>query len=204
MSTFALDLTTTPAPPLGPKQQAILDDPAFTFAPITRRTIPTRMEEARAVLNASFADNPMFVPVTAEEFHFQARDMKWVMDPRLSAVLHHNGEAVAAIICVPDMNPLLRRMRSRIGIAAPWHFIRHRMTNTRAVLIFAGVLPRLQGQGVNPLLLHRIITAAKAAGYTRFANTWIADENEASLAQRQKAASQPMHRLHLFAKDLVP
>ena len=46
------------------------------------------------------------------------------------------------------------------------------------------------------------LQAAKAAGYGMVGNTWIADVNAASLAQREKAGAQMQHRLHLFAKDL--
>lgn len=158
--------------------------------------------KGRLILNASFARNPMFVPVSAEEFQFQAKDMKWVMDPRISAVLHKDGAPAACIICVPDMNPFLKKVRSRMGLTAPWHFLRHRMGNDRAVLIFSGVMPELQGQGVNPLVLHRVMTAAKAAGYRTVGNTWIGDSNGASLAQKEKAGARKMHRLHLFTKSL--
>jgi GNAT superfamily N-acetyltransferase len=187
---------------IGAKQQAVLDDPDFVFALINRRTISQRIEEARLILNASFADNPMFVPVSAEEFQFQAKDMKWVMDKRISAVLHHKGKPAGCIICVPDLNPFLRRIRSRIGLTTPWHFIRHRMTNTRAIVIFAGVMPALQGQGINPVILRHVMMNAKAAGYTEVGNTWIADVNPMSLAQAEKAGSSRMHRLHLFSKTL--
>ncbi len=202
MTTFEVDLTTAEPPVLKPHNIAVRDDPAYTFAPVTRSTIPQRMEEARLILNASFAKNPMFVPVTGPEFHFQAKDMKWVMDPRISAVLHRDGAPVACIICIPDLNPFLRRIRSRMGLSAPWHFIRHRMRNDRAVLIFSGVVPELQGQGVNPVVLHRVITNAKAAGYRTLGNTWIADVNPASLAQKEKAGARKLHRLHLFGKAL--
>ena len=202
MATFALDLT-NPVSPIGPKQKAILDDPSFEFAPVTRQTIPQRMEDARLILNASFAENPMFVPVTKDEFHFQAKDMKWVMDPRLSVVLHHNGRPVACVICVPNLNPLLQRIRSRMGFSAPWHFLRHRMRNTSVSLIFLGVVPELQGRGVNPLLMVKVFEAAKNAGYRDLRNTWIADVNGASLAQAVKAGANPLHRLHLFSKSIA-
>jgi GNAT superfamily N-acetyltransferase len=202
MTTFALDITTADPPAITPKMQAAMDDPAFTFAPITRATIPQRMEEARQILNASFAQNPMFVPVTADEFHFQARDMKWVMDPRISAVLHWQGRPAACIIVIPDLNPFLRRIRSRMGLTAPFHFLRHRWTNDRAVLIFSGVIPQLQGRGVNPVVLRRVMLAARDAGYRMVGNTWIADVNGASLAQKEKSGAKPLHRLHLFHKAL--
>tara|TARA_R110001606_G_scaffold36976_1_gene105264 strand:- start:204 stop:329 length:126 start_codon:yes stop_codon:yes gene_type:complete len=38
------------------------------------------------------------------------------------------------------------------------------MTNTRAVVIFAGVMPHLQGLGVNPLVLRRCMLGMQAAG----------------------------------------
>ncbi|UTA55697.1 hypothetical protein L3D22_07845 [Lysobacter soli] len=187
---------------IGPPQRAILDSPEFSFAPVTWRTIDQRMEDARVVLNDAFANNPMFVPVTAHEFHFQAKEMKWIMDPRISAVLHHRGEPAACIICIPDLNPLLRATRSRFQLSTPWHFLRHRLRRDRAVLIFSGVVGRLQGKGVNAVVLHRILGAMQRAGYRTLGGTWISDANRASLAQKVKMGAYPLHRLHLFRKDL--
>lgn len=202
MTTFEVDIENAEPPEIGPKQQAVLDDPDFKFAPITRSTVPDRMEDARIILNASFAKNPMFVPVSNAEFHFQARDMKWVMDPRISAVLYYKGAPAACIICIPDLNPFLRKTRSRFGITTLWHFLMHKLTGKRAVLIFSGVLPELQGRGINPVVLRRVILAMKAAGYKTLGNTWIGDDNKASLAQKKKSHARPLHRLHLFRKAL--
>ncbi|MEJ6391648.1 hypothetical protein V8J82_00185 [Gymnodinialimonas sp. 2305UL16-5] len=203
MTTFDLDLTRAEPPPLGPKQQTILDDPDFTFAPITRRNLKQRMEQARGLLNAAFADNPMFVPVSAEEFHFQAKDMVWIIDKRISAMLMYKNEPVATILCVPDLNPFLRRIGSKPGLSTPWHFLRHKLTCRRAVLIFAAVRPDLQGRGVNPVVMRHVIMALQKAGYHSVGNTWIADVNPASLAQREKAGARTQHRLHMFHKALT-
>ncbi|MEM8786893.1 MAG: GNAT family N-acetyltransferase [Pseudomonadota bacterium] len=203
MTTFEVSLDSAEAPRIGPKQQAILDDPDFAFAPITRWNVRMRMEQARGLLNAAFAQNPMFVPVSAEEFHFQAKDMAWIIDPRISALLMHRGAPAATILCVPDMNPFLRRIGSRAGPATPWHFVRHKLSCRRAVLIFSAVRPDLQGRGVNPIVLRRVILALKAAGYRTLGNTWIADVNPASLAQKKKSGARKLHRLHLFRKALA-
>ncbi|WP_299814356.1 GNAT family N-acetyltransferase [uncultured Roseibium sp.] len=202
MTTFELDLSKAEPPAIGTKQQAIIDNPDFRFVPVTRSNVAERMEDARLILNASFANNPMFVPVSREEFHFQARDMKWIMDPRISAVLYHRDKPAACIICVPDLNPFLRKTRSRFGITSLFHFVRHKVTCKRAVLIFSGVIPELQGQGVNPVVLHRVILAMKQAGYEKLGNTWIGDSNKASLAQKEKSHAEPLHKLHLFKKAL--
>lgn len=201
MTTFEVDLKNE-APAVGPKQQAVLDDPDFQFAKISRWNIKERMEQARFLLNSAFAENPMFVPVSAKEYHFQAKDMVWIIDPRISALLTYRGEPVATILCVPDLNPFLQRIRSRPGLSMPWHFLRHRFTNRRAILIYAAVRADMHGKGINPVVLRQVILSMKAAGYETLGNTWIADVNPASLAQTEKAAGHQLHRTHLFRKVL--
>jgi hypothetical protein len=204
MTTFENVLSETdPSQLLGDKQRELLQSGEFTWAPINRGTLKLRLEEARQILNDSFANNAMFVPVSKEEFDFQCKDMTWIMDPRISAVLHHKGEPAGAIICIPDLNPLLRATRSRIGLTTPWHFLKHRANRKRAVLIYSAICRRFQGQGVNPLILHRILSAMKSAGYETLGGTWISDENKASLRQKEKMGARPLHRLHLYRKDLA-
>lgn len=203
MTTFAMPLDAARQPPLPDAMRQNLLDEGFSFAPINRRTIEARLEDARTILNRSFTDNPMFVPVSAEEFAFQAKDMKWIMDPRISKVVHFEGQPVGAVIAIPDLNPLLKRVKSRIGVSLPWHFWRYRMQRTRAVVIFQAVLPEFQRRSVNPLMLSEMIKDMTAAGYKSVGGTWIADENTASLRQTQKSGASPLHRLHLFSKELA-
>jgi GNAT superfamily N-acetyltransferase/ribosomal protein S18 acetylase RimI-like enzyme len=203
MTTFERRLDAAPAPQvLSDAQRSRLLEQGFSFAPVTRATIADRLEDARTILNRSFKDNPMFVPVTAEEFHFQAKDMKWIMDPRISKVVHYQGKPAGAVIAIPDLNPLLRRVGSRMRLSLPWHYLRYKARRDRAVVIFQGVMPEFQGRSVNPLMLSEMTRDMIAAGYKTVGGTWIADENTASLRQTEKAGAVPLHRLHLFSKEL--
>lgn len=49
----------------------------------------------------------MFVPATNEEIVFQAKDMKWVMDPPISKIAHYKSQSPGKVIAIPDLNPLL-------------------------------------------------------------------------------------------------
>ena len=198
MTTFELDLSSARLP-----DTAVLDDPAFSFAPIARCNFPERMEEARVVLNDGFACNPMFVPLTAEEFQFQAGEMMSILDPRLSTVLLEQDRAVGTLICIPDLNGFLRATRSRIGLLTPWHFLRYRLRRRRAVIIFYSVIHERHGRGLMGAILARTILALRRAGYRELGITWIADENAASLRQMEKLGAQPLHRLHLYRKALA-
>ncbi len=204
MTTCEIDLgTLDPATLLGPKQQALLASGEYAFAPVNRKSLTARMEDARVILNASFTDNPMFVPVSAEEFHFQAKEMKAILDTRISVVLQHNGQPVGAVIAIPDLNPLVRATGARMRWSTPWHYLRYRLTRRRAVIIFQGVMPEFHGSGLNPLMLWHVLGAMKRAGYRSVGGTWIADVNHASLRQLEKVGAKPLHRLHLFRKALA-
>ncbi|WP_170327330.1 GNAT family N-acetyltransferase [Ruegeria arenilitoris] len=204
MTTFERRLDTNPIPEVLPNaQRSQLLDQGFSFVRVTHATIAERLEDARAILNRSFKNNPMFVPVTAEEFHFQAKDMKWIMDPRISKVVHYRGAPAGAVIAIPDLNPLLRRIGSRLCLSLPFQYLRYKARRDRAVVIFQGVMPEFQGRSVNPLMLSEMTRDMIAAGYKTVGGTWIADENAASLRQTEKAGAAPLHRLHLFSKELV-
>ena len=203
MMTFEIALDGfDPASLLGPGQRKLLADPEFQWLPVTRRTFAERMEDARSVLNAGFDRNPMFVPLSREEFDFQAGEMSWIMDFRLPMIVHHRGRPVGTLICIPDMNPFVRANRSRLGPLTPWHFLRHRLDRRRAVIVLYSVDPEFQNRGLNGAMLYRLAAALKGAGYERVGGTWIADVNGASLRQAEKIGAAPLHRLHLFGKPL--
>lgn len=197
MTTFEIDLARSPLPP------AALDRARYSFAPIRKRTFPERMEEARLLLNDGFHNNPMFVPLTAEEFQFQAGELSTILDPRLSSVLKRDGVPVGVVIAIPDLNGFLKATRSRIGLTTPWHFLRYRMNRKRAVIIFYSVAQAAQGQGIMSAMLAKTLERVRAAGYETVGGTWIADENQASRRQVEKMYGRWIHKLHLFRKDIA-
>lgn len=200
MSTFSLDLDEAVLPPA---ESVAIAAGGYSFAPIRRADFALRMEEARHVLNDGFYDNPMFVPLTADEFRFQAQEMMSILDPRLSDVLHHEGRPVGTIICIPDLNGFMKDSGSRYGVMTPWHFMRYRLNRRRAVIIFYSVARDYHSLGLNSAMLNRVITALKDGGYRQLGITWIADQNKASLRQMEKIGARRLQRLHLFRKSLA-
>jgi ribosomal protein S18 acetylase RimI-like enzyme len=203
MTTFELDIRGIDANSmLDPRETEALENGGFSFAPVDSKTLSQRLEDARQILNESFINNPMFVPVSREEFDFQAKDMKLILDPRISTVMKRGEEVVGAVIAIPDINQFLKAVDSKPGITLPYHYLKYRLNRKRAVVIFQGVRPKYQGMGVNPLMLSHIMREMKKAGYETVGGTWIADENAASLRQTEKSGAKKLHRLHLFRKVL--
>ncbi len=198
MSTFELDLTAVDG--AGERLSGGAEE---HFVPVRRRDFRERMEEARLVLNDGFAANPMFVPLSSDEFAFQAGEMMAIIDPRLSSLVEKDGRPIGVVICIPDLNGFIRANRSRLNLLTPWHFLRHRFRRKRAVIIFYSVVRDAHGQGTMSRMLGRTLRALRDGGYEKLGITWIADENPASLRQMQKIGATRLHRLHLFRKGLA-
>jgi GNAT superfamily N-acetyltransferase len=206
MSTYELDLESfDPDRLLGPKQRDVLQAPELTWSRLRRRGFRRLMQQTRSLLNESFADNPMFVPVSEAEFLFQVSEMMWIVDERLSPIVYGPPPEgpVAVAVCIPDLNPFLMDTRSRLGWTTPFTFLRHRLRRRRAVIIFGATRPAWQNRGLAGAMLYRIVDALRRAGYTRAGVTWISDTNPASLRQMERLGARRLHRLHLFSKSLA-
>lgn len=185
------------------KSRAILSAPEVSWAPIDRKHFAERLEDARNALNDGFDQNPMFVPLTQEEYHFQASEMMWILDPRLSTCTRIGGSVAGVVLCIPDLNPFIRRVKGKYGLNAPFEFLRHRLTRKRAVIIYYSVVRAHQGNGLNGAMLYRTLKSLRDAGYESLGITWIADVNIASLKQMERLGARQLHRQHLFRKALA-
>ena len=203
MRTFEIDLRGIDPDSLrGPRERELESSRRMSWVPLRRRTFAAQMNDAMRILNEGFADNPMFVPLTRDEFMFQAQEMMWIVDDRIAMLAYEDGQPAGIIICIPDLNQFVRDTRSRIGWSTPLHYIRHVRNRRRALLVFAGVRPAFQRRGLSGALLSRCVAAMKTAGYESLGITWVSDENVASLRQVEKIGGRPLHRLHLYRKEL--
>ncbi|MCH2534797.1 MAG: GNAT family N-acetyltransferase [Bdellovibrionales bacterium] len=204
MSTFELDLTKfDPKQLLSEKVQNLLSNPEFEARNIKKKSFLKQIEEVRLILNDGFKDNPMFVPLTSEEFLFQAKDMMWIIDEDLSYTMYKNGNAIGTVVCIPNLNPFLKNTDSKIKLSTPYYYLKHKKQNKSAVIIFYSVHREFHGLGINPTLLYKMTTSLKDKGYETLGFTWIADVNKASLKQVEKLGGQQLHKLHLFKKEFA-
>ena len=204
MSTFVLDDVSAldPETLLQDKHRGLLTDADYTWREFRMKAFDADVEIVRGLLNDAMEKNALFVPMSAEEAHFQLGPMEQIMDPALTRIAEYKGEPVAVTICIPDPNPLLRTMRSRLN---PWsllQFLWGRRRLRRASVIIILVRRDFHGKGIIGVLNRDLVKALQAGGYTSLGGTWIADTNKPSLKQTELLGMRPMHRLALFEKAL--
>lgn len=203
MSQFDLDLSSVDlAAVLNPGHVALRADPRFRWERLEAKGLNRLLPEICDTFNDGFEHNPMFVPLSHEEFHFQAKDLSWVIDPRISSMVREGNELVGLLICIPDLNPLLQTCRSRVGPLTIPRLLMYRRRCRRAVVIIQAVRQRLQNRGLGAVMIHEMLAALRGAGYETLGITWISDENVPSLHGAMRAGAKVTQRLHLFRKPL--
>lgn len=184
------------------KIRAIENDPDYTFKEVGYFGIKEFMKDGCQVLNEGFDKNPYFTPITLEEFEFQAKDLMLVIDPGLTVLAYHKGHPVGIVICIPDLNPLLHSVKSKMNLMFFLKFIWFKIFNDRAIVIFYSVSPEFHGKGINQAILKKVVTNLKKKKYKTLGITWIADVNKSSLRQIEILSAKVLHRLKLFKKSL--
>lgn len=183
------------------KHKKLLVDPEYSFEQVNKKNLHGTLEDMRLCLNNGFSDNPMFVPLTPEELYFQAKDMMMIVDPEITVVTKHKGKTIGVVVCIPNLNPMLKEMGSVLGIKAPWAFFKYKFfAKESAIIIFYSVYKDYHSLGINAIMLHKLIKSLKKKQYKYLGGTWISLENKASLKQAEKLGGKVMHELSLYRK----
>jgi hypothetical protein len=66
------------------------------------------------IFNDAWSQNWSFVPFTDAELKHMAKGLKPLLDPRLTAVAEHNGQAVGFGIMLPNLNEVIRDFNGRL------------------------------------------------------------------------------------------
>jgi GNAT superfamily N-acetyltransferase len=187
---------------MSPKIKALLEDTEYDFVELNKKNISEHLNSMRLILNDGFSENPFFVPLTEAEMDFQSKDLSLIMDEKISALIKHKSDAVGTIVCIPNLNPLLRATGSKIGITTPYHFYKFSRNCDSALLIFASVNKAYQNTGLSAAMLVHMIQALREGGYKKFGVTWVSDANKPVHVLLEKLGAVQLHRLCLFTKNL--
>jgi len=160
------------------------------------------LENVREVFNDAFSSNWHFLPATAEEHRFSAKYLKIITRPELVTIVEHRGTPVAVLMCVLDVNPLLRRMHGKTGPLKYLRFINGRKRIRTLVLYAGGIRKAYRGTRVFTLLLDSMRRMADS--FDVLTCTWIHPDNRLSVATASRIGLVPHKHLQMYRKQIPP
>jgi len=158
------------------------------------------LERIREVNNDAFAQNWHFLPLTREEYLFSAKYMNLVTRPDLVKIVEHNGEPVAVLHCILDINPLLRRLKGRVGPLKYLRFRRERQRIRTLIIYTVAIKPVHQHTRVYHLLQQAF--CRMASGFDVLEATWVSPDNIPALRAAESLEMRPDKHFGIFEKRL--
>ena len=161
------------------------------------------------LLNDAWSDNWGFVPLTEAEIAFAAKKLKPIIYEDLVRVAEVEGEAVAFMITLPDINELTADLNGRL-FPFGWAKLLWRLRNPRTRRLrvpLMGVAKKLHNSRLASLLAFMMIEYTRRDGVSKYGAThgefgWILEDNKGMLSIAQLPGAAINHRYRIFEKAL--
>jgi hypothetical protein len=169
-------------------------------------------EEARLILeilNDAWSDNWGFVPFTEAEIEYAGKKFKPIVFEDLIMVAEYDGEPVAFMMTLPDLNEALAPLKGSLlpfGWVKLLLWLRKPKVRTMRVPLM-GVRKRLQSSRMASQLAFMLIETIRQNAIARYGATrgeigWILDDNQGMLAIAEAIYSHINREYTLYEKAL--
>ena len=167
-------------------------------------------EESRLILNLlneAWSDNWGYVPLTEAEIAYAGKKLKPIIFKELVRVAEYDGEPVAFMLTIPDINELTKDLN---GELFPFNFIkllwRLRKPRTRRLRVpLMGVAKKLHGSRLASQLAFMMIEFTRRDAVTKYGAThgefgWILEDNKGMLSIAELPGARVNHRYRIYER----
>jgi len=185
--------------------QKIKERSKVTLRPMNMKKFDEEVQMVREIYNRAWQDNWGFVPLTEAEFEYIAANMKQIVDPDLVLIVEQDGEAVAFVMALPNINQALIRLNGRLFpfglLELLWHTkVRNKIDSVRVLTM--GVVPEFRKRGIDSMINLEIMDRAVAKGYKWGEISWVLETNELMRSAADHMGAKPYKRYRLVEMPL--
>jgi hypothetical protein len=172
--------------PLPNAARKVLDrplPPSVKLRPLNFKDYESDIQRMVDIYNDAWSGNWGFVPITPPEGEAMAKQMKMLLNERLVWFAEVDGQAVAFMVTLPNVNEAVRDLDGRLfpfGFAKLlWRLKMRRVKTARVPLM--GMRRSLAGSVTGSVIPLRLIEAsfpgARAFGFRKIELSWILEDN---------------------------
>ena len=205
---YLLDMET----PLSSSVRRMLELPLPASVTMRRLNFKDYSNEIRRIVdiyNDAWSGNWGFVPLTEPEGEAMAKQMRMLLDDRLVWFAEVDGQAVAFIVALPNINEAVRDLDGRLfpfGWAKLlWRLKMRRVKSARVPLM--GVRRSLSGTLIGsaiPLqLIGSVLPASAAFGFRWIELSWILEDNLPMRRILERLGARTYKTYRVYGKELV-
>lgn len=177
----------------------------IAVGPIDMRRFDDEIEAMRLAYNRAFRECWGFVPISAEEFRYYARDIRKITGPDMMLLAKQGQETVGFLCVLPDINQVLIKIKD--GRLLPFGIFRllfGRKKINRVRLLIFGVVPEYRNRGIDLCLASRLFDGATAKGFTEAEAGYVMGDNEGINSILPKLGGEVRKRYRIYRLAIGP
>lgn len=149
---------------------------------IDKKNFSNEVAIVRGVYNDAWSRNWGFVPMSEEEFDHLAKDLKQIVDPRITMIAERTTEdgtrrPIGFFLAVPDINQALKKINGRLFPFGLLKLLWHSRKLSSIRVITMGATLEYQSMGIGAIFLDEIYRRAPAAGFITGEMSWVLENN---------------------------
>ena len=184
-------------------------NPKIRLRHVDKRRFASEAEVILGLLNDAWSENWGFVPLTESEIAYAGKKLKPIIYEELVWIAEYEGEPVAFMITLPDINELIADLDGRLfpfGWAKLlWRLRKPRTMRARVPLM--GVAKRLHNTRLATQLAFMLIEFTRREAVGKFGIEtgefgWILEDNKGMLSIAELPGARVNHRYRIYEKAL--
>ena len=180
--------------------QRLRDQHRVTIRPLNLAEFTREVERLRAIYCAAWEHNWGFVAPTAAEFRRIAAELKPIFDPRCTVCAEVDGELVACLVSVPDVNQALKGTNGRLFPLGLIRLLLRARYISQVRLLLLGIDARYRGLGLYPLLIVEWHKQLQGTPYARAEFSWVLEDNRAINQPAEAGGARRYKTYRLYEK----
>lgn len=177
----------------------------FSARSSSKATLAADIRAMLDIYRESWADNWGFSPLSPHEAEHLVKELSAILDPDFFLLFFHQGEPAAGMVALPDMNPLLKRLNGKLGLAAPWHWWRTRAEIRQGyrIMLF-GIKAEYRLLGLPFLLLDAMLeTARRRPDFQWVEGSWVLEDNVAIDDLIEDFSGRLVKRYRIYRREII-
>lgn len=169
---------------------------------LNMKDFDAEVERIHRIHDQAWSENWGSVPLTRDEIHRIAKDLKLIVDPDLVLIAEDHDTPVGVSVTLPDINQALKYANGRLFplglLKILWH--RRRIDGLRVFIM--GVIKGYRHRGLDAAMYYRTMETGLKKGYRWGEMSWILESNTPMRRVLERLGIEVYKRYRVYEKEI--
>jgi GNAT superfamily N-acetyltransferase len=156
------------------------------------------------IFNDAWKGNWGHLPITRNQFLFNANSLRRIVKPELLIIAEHHGKPVGFVLSVPDVNQAIRRANGRLFPLGLVRMLLGLRKINRIKVFMLGVLPEYRRKGLDLVFYLETLERARKIGYLEGDCSVIVETNADIITASEHFGAMRHKTYRHFSKPIDP